>query len=164
MEVVKDGIARARVSSYMYMYQRMGCVMDYTFRLNVGGLKSKSFDVYLNEQIAKGIILQRKRYLTPHTDTLRSKGLLYRQTNLNPNMSQITTFLNELEDAELYRFCITDFVIQTVIKQGNKKLLSGTRESVLKSMQEIERGYSLVDLERISEQIMKLQERVGLHE
>lgn len=127
-------IGISRLNCYTYIYQRLGFSLDYPFRINISGVRSKSFARYLEEQVSTGFVVQNNGYIELTTDsyaTLEDFVLTFEELT---SAVKIKDTLDSLTDEELYLVCIVDIIIEDVIKTKGIDSLASSRSFIEKSV------------------------------
>lgn len=137
-----DGISVRRLNYYTYLLQKAGFDLNYSFRLNVSGIASRSFSRFLESKISKGILYQDAGIVKPTDDSnslLYNYILSFEELNIT---KKIKDMLDLLSDDELYLICIVDIMIEDIIKTKGTNSLLNSREFIEHSVQGLCSNYS----------------------
>lgn len=132
----------SRLNCSTYLMQKIGFNLDYTFRLNVSGVRSKSFSRYLEEQVSTGLILQTNGFICASKDslyTLENFVLFYNEIEV---VDRIKTIISNLSDDELHLICVVDMILEDLVKTKGVNSLVTEREFIESSVENLCSAYS----------------------
>ena len=141
-----SGISIGRLNCYMYVFQKVGFKLDYSFRINVSGVRSKNFSRYLEEQVSTGLLTQKKGIINL---TSESVGLLERSILSYDEIvssDKVIEVLSSLSDDELHLVCVVDMIIEDVIKTKGVGALVDSRDFIEKSVSNLCSEYTKIAL------------------
>lgn len=138
----ENGIVTSRLNSYMYILQRLNFKLDYSFRLNTSGVCSKIFSRYLEEQVATGFLEQKRGIISPTRESSLALSNMILSFDEIENSTKVITVLNSLSDDMLHLVCITDIIIQNVIKTMGLNELVAQRDFIESSIENLCSAYS----------------------
>lgn len=160
----ESDISIGRLNCYTYMFQKLGFSLEYPFRINVSGVRSKSFARYLEEQVSTGLVLQKNGtiVLTKDSSTLLEGFILsYDELSVTDRIKKI---LDNLSDDELYLVCIVDIIIEDVIKSKGVDALVTSRNFIETSVKNLCSEYTEENFNLAVSLIRKLKKECSLNE
>lgn len=160
----ENGISIGRLNCYMYVFQKVGFKLDYSFRINVSGVRSKNFSRYLEEQVSTGLLTQKKGIinLTSESTALLEMSILSYDEILSSN--KIIEVLSSLSDDELHLVCVVDMIIKDVIKTKGVGALVDSRDFIEKSVSNLCSAYTKENFNLAVALMQKLKKECYLDE
>lgn len=131
-----------RLNCYMYIFQLLGVNLDYKFRINTSGLRSKNFSRFLEDQIAKGVVCQKDGYIaiTNDSESLVDNYIMsFRDIRIT---NYVKSILSDLSDDELYLVCIVSIIMNDVISSRGIDALVTSRNFIENSVKNLCSAYS----------------------
>lgn len=137
LQACVDGLRSDRLVYYMYAFQQFGLDLRYRYRVKSSGIACRDIATALNTMIAHNKVVCRGGELT-----LTSEGYLY-YDNIVLTLSEwdklfaVKHLLDSLSEEELFFVCVTDIVVNDMLKRsGVDGLRSGraTIEGIIKNL------------------------------
>lgn len=161
MHLVEGGVHVSRLNCMIYVYQMLGFNLEYQYRLGVSGIRSKGFSVYLEEQIAKGVLEQKKGVLTlANDDVLCDFALTYEDFEV---LDRLDNVINEMSDNTLYMLCVLDLVMSNVVSKNGLQALITSRDFIESSVSNLCVGYSEQEFNRVAGILRILRKELVFH-
>ena len=160
----ESGIGIGRLNCYTYMFQKLGFVLDYPFRINVSGVRSKSFARYLEDKVSTGLVVQKNGTIVLTRDSsliLENFILSYNELS---TVDRIKKTLDGLSDEELYLVCIVDIIIEDVIKTKGVDALVTSRNFIETSVKNLCSEYTEENFNLAVALIRRLKKECSLNE
>lgn len=161
---IEKPISTGRLNCYIYILQKLGFNLDFQFRVNVSGVRSKSFSRYLEEQVSTGFIVQRNGDITLTSESSRVLENFILTWESLDSVFKIKSTLDALSDDELYLVCIVDIIITDVIKSRGIDALVTSRNFVENSVKNLCSEYSEANFNLAVALIRKLKKECVLNE
>ena len=161
---VKDGTNIGRLNCYSYILQKIGFSLDYSFRINVSGVRSKSFSRYLEDKMSTGLIAQDNGVISisnDSSDMLDNFVLSFDELSIVDNVNSI---LSMLSDSELYFVCVVDMIMNDVVKTKGLDALVTSRDFIESSVESLCSDYSKDNFNLAVSLLRRLKKECYLHE
>lgn len=161
---IETPISTGRLNCYIYILQKLGFTLDYQFRVNVSGVRSKSFARYLEEQISTGFITQKDGNISLTSESLKVLESFILTWEELDSTSRVKYILDRLTDDELYLVCIVDIIITDVIKTRGIEALVTSRNFIENSVSNLCSAYSKENFNLAVALIRRLKKECTLNE
>lgn len=160
----ESGISVKRLNCYNYILQNLGFSLDYSFRINVSGVRSKNFSRYLEEQVSTGLIIQKNGIIMLNSDSLLQLGSFVLFYNELTTVDTIKSILDKLSDDELYLVCVVNIIMEDLIKSKGVDALVSSRDFIEQSVENLCSEYSKENFNLAISLLSKLKKECFLNE
>ena len=137
-----SGISIGRLNCYMYVFQKVGFKLDYSFRINVSGVRSKNFSRYLEEQVSTGLLTQKKGIISLTNESIGVLERFILSYDEIVSSDRVIEVLSSLSDDELHLVCVTDIIINDVIESKGVGALVESRDFIENSVSNLCSAYT----------------------
>lgn len=135
-------ISIGRLNCSTYILQKIGLCLDYHFRINVSGVRSKSFSRFLEEQVATGVALQNNGFISLSKDSSYLLENFVLSFDDLSKLDKVQDILSKLSDDELHLVCVVDMIIEDMIKTKGVNGLVTERKFIESSIENLCSAYS----------------------
>lgn len=156
--LASEGISISRVDKYMYLYQRLINDLQYRFRIGINGVQSKSFQRYLDEELAKGQLVIKDNTLYCSIEGIDLLNSICFSADELTILSDFENLLQCLTSQDLEMLVVIDMVISDMDKQGGVKALVKERDTIEKLVGNVCSGYTPSKFIFLVEFLSKLEE------
>lgn len=159
-----DGISVKRLSCYMYLLQKIGFNLDYTYSITTRGIQSKNFSRYLEKQVSTGLLQQTRGTIIPSQQGVSylERCIVSYDEYICPRL--LVSMLDKLSDEELYLVCVTDIILQDIIKSRGIDALLKEREFIETSISNLCSAYSKDNFNMTISLLSKIEKECSLDE
>ena len=143
----ENSISSYRLPYYIYILQASKLKFDFyfNFRVTYNGIRSKEFDIYINDLLSDSQLIDGKGQLSPSEDALNIVSSYLIDYESDELISVIISFLDDLNDSELKFLVFTSIVIKEIDNKYGINGLSKMQDYIQRMIEQHSGYFSVAD-------------------
>lgn len=130
------------IDKYMYIYQKVGFMLNYRFKLGVHGIKSRVFSAYLEEQFSYGFVTSVDKKMSLTTLSLPNYEDMVVTKSEDGVLDNVFELISPLEPDKLDLLVAADLLLNDTLKSNNIEALVSSRSYIESTLSNLCSAYT----------------------